>query len=207
MHGVLKQAMDGWSLSPIVTARTGQPFTVFDSNGFLGTDTIASRYVPSAPFQLTGSSSTATTLNTPNTFAYINLPGSNTYTDPLVGSGELPTCDMVTNAAGNPVSTGQNCHFPTGMTRRNAFRGPGVYNINLSAGKEFPLTERFHLQFRGEFYNLLNHSNYYVQSNLADAGYVGSMTPFAIQGKKGVNPAAGVPNERRFVQLALKLTF
>ncbi len=207
MHGVLKQVMDGWSLSPIVTARTGQPFTVFDSNGFVGTDTIASRYVPTAPFELTGSSSTATTLGTPNTFAYINLPGSNTYADPLVGSGELPTCDMVTNAAGNLVSTGQNCHFPSDMTRRNAFRGPGAYNINLSAGKEFPLTERVHLQFRGEFYNLLNHSNYYVQSNLADAGYFGSLTPFTIEGKKGVNPAAGVPNERRFVQLALKLTF
>lgn len=206
-HGVAKQVLDGWSLAPIITARTGQPFTVFDSNGFVGTDTIASRYVPTAPFQLTGSSSTATTLGTPNTFAYINLPGSNTYTDPLVGSGELPTCDMVTNAAGNLVSTGQNCHFPANMTRRNEFRGPGAYNINLSAGKEFPITERYHLQFRGEFYNLLNHSNYYVQSNLADAGYFGSNTPFTIEGKKGVNPAAGIPNERRFIQLALKLTF
>ena len=207
MHGVMKQVMDGWSLAPIVTARTGNPFTVFDSNGFVGTDTIASRYVPTAPFGLTGSTSTATTLGTPNTFAYLNLPGSNTYTDPLVGSGELPTCDMVTNAAGNLVSTGQNCHFPSDMTHRNAFRGPGAYNINLSAGKEFPVTERVHLQFRGEFYNLLNHSNYYVQSNLADAGYFGSLTPFTIEGKKGVNPAAGVPNERRFVQLALKVTF
>ncbi len=207
MHGVMKQVMDGWSLAPIVTARTGNPFTVFDSNGFVGTDTIASRYVPTAPFGITGSTSTATTLGTPNTFAYLNLPGSNTYTDPLVGSGELPTCDMVTNAAGNLVSTGQNCHFPSDMTHRNAFRGPGAYNINLSAGKEFPVTERVHLQFRGEFYNLLNHSNYYVQSNLADAGYFGSLTPFTIEGKKGVNPAAGVPNERRFVQLALKVTF
>jgi hypothetical protein len=174
----------------------------------VGTDTIASRYVPTAPFQLAGSTSTATLLNNrPNTFAYINLPGSNTYTDPLVGSGEQPTCDMITNSAGDLVSTGQNCHFPANMTRRNAFRGPGVYNINLSAGKEFPITERYRLQFRAEFYNLLNHSNYYVQSNVADAGNFGSLTPFAIQGKKGVNPAAGVPNERRFVQFAVKLNF
>jgi hypothetical protein len=42
---------------------------------------------------------------------------------------------------------------------------------------------------------------------VADAGNFGSLTPFAIQGKKGVNPAAGVPNERRFVQFAVKLNF
>ncbi len=205
--GLAKQVFDGWSLSPILTARTGQPFTVFDSNGFIGTDTVASRYVPTAPIQFSGSTSTFTTAGTPNTFAYLNLPGSNTYTDPLVGSGELPTCDMVTNAAGDLVSTGQNCHFPANMTHRNAFRGAGIYNIDLSAGKEFPVTERFRLQFRGEFYNLLNHSNYYVQSGLADAGFFGTDTPFSIIGKKGVNPAGGIPNERRFVQLALKLNF
>src|SRR6185437_5122617 len=42
MHGFAKQVLDGWSLAPILSARTGQPFTVFDSNGFLNTDTIAS---------------------------------------------------------------------------------------------------------------------------------------------------------------------
>jgi hypothetical protein len=31
--------------------------------------------------------------------------------------------------------------------------------------------------------------------------------PFQILGKKGVNPAVGIPNERRFIQMALRLTF
>jgi hypothetical protein len=93
------------------------------------------------------------------------------------------------------------------MTRRNAFRSPGIYNINLAIGKTFPIGERFKMQFRTELYNALNHSNYYVQTGQADAGIVGSNTPFQIIGKKGVNPAAGVPNERRFVQMALRLTF
>jgi hypothetical protein len=92
------------------------------------------------------------------------------------------------------------------MTGRNAFRGVGVYNINLAIGKEFPINERFRLNFRGEFYNLLNHSNYYVQSGLADAGLFGT-NDVQVQGKRGVNPAAGIPNERRFIQLGLKLTF
>ena len=205
-HGFVKQALDGWEFAPILVARTGNPFTVFDSNGFLGTDTIASRYIPSGSFGLGGSTSTATS-TAPNTFTYSNLPGSNTYTDPLVGSGELPTCDMATNAAGHKVSLGTNCHFPSGMTGRNAFQQPGFYNINFAIAKYFPINERFKLQFRSEFYNALNHSNYFVQTSQADAGYFGTGVPFQVIGKKGVNPAAGIPNERRFVQLALRLTF
>ncbi|HMK29735.1 MAG TPA: TonB-dependent receptor plug domain-containing protein, partial [Terriglobales bacterium] len=207
-HGVAKQVLDGWEFAPILTAHTGNPFTIFDSNGFLGSDTIASRYVPTAAFGLSGNTSTSNPV-APNTFTYLNLPGSNTYTDPLVGSGELPTCDMTTNAAGHLVSLGTNCHFPSDMTGRNTFRGPGWYNINASIGKYFPINERFKLQFRTEFYNLLNHSNYYVQTGQADAGNFGSGVPFSIIGKKGVNPAptVSVPNERRFIQMALKLTF
>ncbi|HMK30148.1 MAG TPA: TonB-dependent receptor [Terriglobales bacterium] len=208
-HGVARQVLDGWELAPIVTARTGNPFTVFDSNGFTGLDTIASRYIPTGSFTLDGNTSTSVgnSAGTPNAFIYSNLPGSNTYTDPLVGSGELPTCDMTTNAAGHLISTGRNCHYPSDMTGRNAFRQPGVYNINMAIGKYFPINERFKLQFRTEFYNLLNHSNYYVQTSQADAGNYGTNVPFQIIGKKGVNPAAGVPNERRFIQMALKLTF
>ena len=205
-HGFARQVFDGWEFAPILVARTGNPFTVFDSNGFLGTDTIASRYVPSAAFGLSGSSSTSGP-TAPNTFVYSNLPGSNTYTDPLVHSGELPTCDMVTNAAGHLVSTGQNCHYPANMAGRNLFRQPGWYNINFSIGKYFPINERFKLQYRAEFYNALNHSNYYVQTSQADAGFFGTGVPFQILGKKGVNPAVGVPNERRFIQMALRLTF
>jgi hypothetical protein len=205
-RGIARQILDGWEFAPILVARTGNPFTVFDSNGFLGTDTIASRYIPSGAFTLGGTSSTADP-TAPNTFVYSNLPGSSTYSDPLVGSGELPTCDMTTNAAGHQVSLGTNCHFPANMTGRNAFRQPGWYNINLAIAKSFPISERVKMQFRTEFYNALNHSNYYVQTSQADAGFFGSAVPFQIIGKKGVNPAVGVPNERRFVQMALRLTF
>ena len=90
------------------------------------------------------------------------------------------------------------------MMSRNAFKGPGAYFVNLAIGKSFRINERFSLKFRSEFYNLFNHSNYYVQSgSSADLG--GAAGP--IIGKRGVNPAAGVPNERRFIQFALKLQF
>jgi len=210
-HGVARQALDGWEVAPIITARTGQPFTIFNTFNYNGRDTVFARYIPSAKIPLTGTSSNAGTVG-PNTYTYINAPAPIDFANALTGSGELPDCNTTTNGSGNLVSTGQNCHFPSNMTRRNAFRGPGWYDINLSLAKGFPITERFKLQFRSEFYNLLNHSNYYVQGGSsadASAGHDANGNPiaFPIVGKRGVNPAAGVANERRFIQFALKLTF
>jgi len=216
-HGWVKQVLDGWEMAPIFNARTGNPFTVFDSSNNIG-DTVNARFfIPTGTTVPTsGNSSNVPTKDPvtglvvgPNTFTYLNLPkGWVSYMDPLVGSGELPTCNVVTNAAGNQVSTGQNCHWPANMTHRNQFRGPGWYNINFAVRKTFQITERYGLQFSTEAYNLLNHSNYYVQGGSTN-DVVGFDPTFAFQvvGKRGVNPAAGVPNERRFIQFALKLKF
>jgi hypothetical protein len=223
-HGIVRQIMDGWELASIITAHTGNSFTVFDCTANIG-DTVCSRYYDpiGQKVPLTGNSGNAGALG-PNTYTYLTVPVSPTYTDPLIGSGELPTCDMTRNSAGNLVSLGTNCKWPSNLSGRNAFHGPGAYFINLAVGKTFPINERFTLNFRSEFYNLLNHSNYYVQTgSAADVACVGSTlaqdpnycfgptgpppAPFNVTGKRGVNPAVGVPNERRFIQFALKLQF
>ena len=213
-HGFVRQVFDGWELAPIITARTGQPFTGFDCTNNIG-DTVCARYFLTNGLKLstTGNSNNVPQLTAggqalPNTFVYTTLPISTAYADPLVGSGELPTCNMVTNGAGNLVSTGQNCHWPANMLHRNFFKGPGYYNINLAIRKAFPITERYSLQFSSEFYNMLNHSNYYVQSGSPlDVSSGDPTLPFQVIGKRGVNPAGGVANERRFIQFALKLKF
>jgi hypothetical protein len=38
--------------------------------------------------------------------------------------------------------------------------GPGIITWDLSLFKNIPLTERFHLQFRSEFFNILNHPTF-----------------------------------------------
>ncbi len=42
----------------------------------------------------------------------------------------------------------------------DVFRRPGITNFDTTLGKDFKLTERFALQFRSEFYNLFNHTQY-----------------------------------------------
>jgi hypothetical protein len=234
-HGFMKQALDGWEVDPIVTARTGNPFTVFDSStADIGgpVDTAFSRYfVPSEGISYTGTTATnaTTATGTANTYAYLTLPASATYYNALLAAtpssnqgpiydSELPTCGTKTNSLGDLVSTGQNCVWPANMTRRNAFTGAGVYNINLAIGKSFPVSERVNLLFRAEFYNLLNHSNYYVQAGgNQDAGNTlcsanpvinpGGCTGFNVIGQNGVIGTPGVPNERRFIQFSLRASF
>jgi hypothetical protein len=48
--------------------------------------------------------------------------------------------------------------FATTQTR-NTFYGAGFQNWNLSAFKNFPITERHNIQFRAEAFNFINHPN------------------------------------------------
>ncbi len=44
-----------------------------------------------------------------------------------------------------------------GSLGRNAFRGPGYFNTDLSLRKNFKLNERLNLQIGANAYNVLNH--------------------------------------------------
>lgn len=44
-----------------------------------------------------------------------------------------------------------------GTAPRDLVRGPGTWQIDLSAGKTFPVLERGRMEFRSEFYNFFNH--------------------------------------------------
>lgn len=82
--------------------------------------------------------------------------------------------------------------FPSNMIGRNRFRGAGNWNLNMGVYKNFFLTETAKLQFRVEGYNFFNHPN------LDNPGYQD------FSGGDYVNTGF---SGRRFVQLALRLTF
>jgi hypothetical protein len=59
-----------------------------------------------------------------------------------------------------------------GNTGRNTARGPGLQRWDFSAFKNFRLAERLRLQFRSEFFNIFNHTNFStVASNLGAANF------------------------------------
>ena len=58
-----------------------------------------------------------------------------------------------------------------GNLGRNAFRGPGLTNWNLSLMKAFSLTERWKLQLSAEWSNLLNHRNFGPPVSSMNSGF------------------------------------
>lgn len=79
-----------------------------------------------------------------------------------------------------------------GSARRGQLRAPGYWNIDYSLFKNFAVTEKTHLQFRGEMFNVLNHAN------LGEPNTSVNSTTF------GVISGASGP---RVIQFALKLVF
>jgi hypothetical protein len=83
--------------------------------------------------------------------------------DQLIGGPGAPA-DNATLGGGCYVSGGTVITPPApgtfGNMRRNVVYGPGFVNLDFSVIKDFKFGERFSLQLRGEFFNILNHPNF-----------------------------------------------
>jgi hypothetical protein len=66
-----------------------------------------------------------------------------------------------------------------GFVRRNSLRGPGFYQLNLSLGKTFTLSEGKTLEFKWENYNATNHVNLANPGNYVDVEGAGVITSAA----------------------------
>jgi hypothetical protein len=86
--------------------------------------------------------------------------------------------------------------------------GPGFHRLDFSVFKDFPITERFTLQFRSEFFNIFNHPNF-NSPNFGGNGVV------AISGSGNytssnfgeIGSTRDAPYDPRQIQFALKLIF
>lgn len=104
-----------------------------------------------------------------------------------------------------------------GNVPRNSLRGPDFFQWDFSGMKNFPLTEKAQLQFRGDLFNILNHPNFGNPSvGVCNAFAVGCTTNLAEQnttfGEVGSTIAdqdasqVGTGTSRQ-IQLALKVIF
>jgi hypothetical protein len=66
-----------------------------------------------------------------------------------------------------------------GNVGRDTLEGPGLAELDLSAAKRIPLTERVALQFRGEFFNILNHTNLNSPNPIVFTAATGDPSPTA----------------------------
>jgi outer membrane receptor protein involved in Fe transport len=170
--GITKALAADWQVSWLFTARTGYPFSVWDcTNGFA----FCMRAEDPAGIDrnATGGAATAN----PNEFTLLDLkpllPAAGGYVNPIQGTSDFGP-------------------YPADMTKRNDFRGPGFWNVDLVLSRRVRFGTRA-VQFRGEAYDLFNHANMYPHADTADvsaADFVG-----------------GYKDGNRKVQLGVKFEF
>jgi outer membrane receptor protein involved in Fe transport len=190
--GLMNLIGGGWNLTPIFTARTGSPFTVFDCTN--EGSALCPRVMLTKPFS---PHYTDIATRNANEFAYMDLTSGapdSSYVNPIAGISDFGP-------------------FPSSMRGRNTFRTPGVWKFNAGIYKDFAVTEKVKVQFRSEVYNLFNHSNLYlVYGNLDVGSFPGAPVVTAIRGIRNDTTAytKTVENGRiedRNVQFALKVIF
>jgi hypothetical protein len=86
--------------------------------------------------------------------------------------------------------------------------GPGFHRLDLSLFKQFPINERFRMEFRSEFFNILNHPNFNAP-NFGGNGVVaiGGSGNFNDPHFGEIGSTRDAPNDPRQIQFALKLYF
>jgi hypothetical protein len=118
------------------------------------------------------------------------------------GEGATPTSSpsYLNAAAFVPISTLTAAGSPYAYTFGDAARtapfgmyGPGNYDIDISLRRSFGLTERAHLTFEGDLYNLTNHTDFLVGGTTFGSASFGTVS--------------GQANSSRDAQLSLRLEF
>jgi hypothetical protein len=85
-----------------------------------------------------------------------------------------------------------------GNAGRNILQGPGLAETDLSLTKKFSFSERLNVQFRSEFFNVFNRSNFNIPNPVVFASATGGPSPTA-----GVITATSTTS--RQIQFGLKL--
>ncbi|HEY6392618.1 MAG TPA: carboxypeptidase regulatory-like domain-containing protein [Bryobacteraceae bacterium] len=113
----------------------------------------------------------------------------------------------------NPAGFAEAAVSTLGNAGRNAFRGPGFYNLDVSIARSVSLRwlgEGGSLTFRADAFNLLNHANLGNPDSLFTdpANPRFGIATFGRQGRQSGFPAVSPLNETaRQIQLSIKLSF
>ncbi len=165
MNPVLDAILGGWEVNAINTGSTGLPVNVY--------------YSPTAANDVTGLGAEYRG----QAFLRPNVTGG--------AISQSKPQSLLSYFAGYTFSV-PSPNAPFGNLSRNAFRAPGIAQLDMGINKSFTLVEGIKLQFRSEFFDILNHTNFGPPSAVSTSGTFGTITTTL--------PA-------RQIQFALKLVF
>jgi hypothetical protein len=180
---LLREAVAGWHGSGIFTASSGAPLNVTDGQDVSFTGVLQDR--PDAlvnPFT-TGSVGSCTPPSVPNARVWFN-----------------------------PCAFAAAPYLSYGSYGRNGLLGPGNWNFDAAIWKDFPLTERYQLEFRAEAFNVFNHleigdPSTGIYSSLRENISNPASPVVSLTRSPSTAFITSAANNQRILQLALKLTF
>lgn len=201
-NGFVDGVLGGWQISLINTMQSGTPFNL--------------TYTPNAAQQV--SPQISATYRGANEYRPNIVPGVNPLKKTQIASNGF--IQYVNYAAFSlpPIKDGSgNILSPFGNARRNPLRTTAFYQTDLSLNKKFSTpTERMKVEFRAEFYNILNHTNLYLPNSIGGTqgtttATVGTGASVPISAVNGGVPSSGGQISSTFtprvVQFGLKVLF
>jgi hypothetical protein len=152
-------ALGGWELGIIFTASDGIPFTPTFGTGSDPLNSLSSDDWD-FPNRLNGPGCNSL-INPGNPNNYIKTNCFGVPTAPNMAFWKA-NCDPAPVSVGGPVPY-PLCFNLRGNAGRNSLIGPGLTELDFSVFKNNyirSISERFNVQFRAEFFNILNHANF-----------------------------------------------
>jgi hypothetical protein len=185
---LVDNVIGGWAINWIATLQGGQPITLTCPTATTSGTTCFDLQVPGQSQKLglhTDTNGKLSWFGNPAAFQQPCLLGTNTPTGciPLSGPGAL---------GGRPGTT----------------FGPPFRRLDFSAFKGFQVSDRFSVQFRAEFFNILNHPNFNAP-NFGGNGVtaIGNSGNFTSSTFGEIGSTRDAPYDPRQIQFALKLYY
>jgi hypothetical protein len=153
---IAKTALGGWQIGALYKVSTGQPFTPI-----LGGDPVG--------MHLEETGERPSRSNAPGCQSLVNPGNPNNYvkvqclTLPYAPSSFAAQCSAFPGAVLPPPSGSVYCANLFGNLGRNTLIGPGLEKLDFSVFKNNyvkRISESFNVQFRAEFFNVLNRANF-----------------------------------------------
>jgi hypothetical protein len=184
------RVLSGWSLNGIYTAQSGTPFNIFDTVAATLQDPEGQAQLYKATY-LGGPVLTTGSVHD-RLDNFVNLDSF------LAGGRCVNNQNVIVDCSDSSAEAAA-----IGNLGRNIFRGPFQTNWDMSFVKITKLTENTNLEFRAEFFNILNHPAF--QSPQAAGGALGNYGTVDVSADD--SSILATANRPRTVQFALKLNF